>query len=400
MAKRIGVGLLLLILGLGLIWIVDYLAVFNFSSRSTDTAFSNIPENIVTNETSEAPSAVPFKVEMVASNLDVPWSIVFTEKNRMLVSERAGTIREIVNGQVSPTPLITITDTATGGEIGLMGLAVDPDYQDNKFIYACVGYRSGTGFSDKVIRLTDTGSVLQPATVIIDGIPAGNNHAGCELAFGPDNKLYISTGDARERNIAQDISSLGGKILRINSDGTFPEDNPFPNSPVYTYGHRNPQGIDWSSEGLMYEAEHGPSGNDGPGGGDEINLLRMGENYGWPLVSHEKTRVGTISPLITYTPAIAPSSILIYEGDALPQFRDTLLVAALRSQGIWWLQVDPADPGKIVSSQKLTEVQAGRIRDITEGPDGYIYFSTSNTDGRGQASKDDDKIYRLVPDEI
>lgn len=399
MAKRIGIGLILLIVGLGLIWVIDYLAVFDFNSRSTTGSFSELTDQVL-RENNQSIATVPYTIETVATDLTVPWSIVFTDNSRILVSERTGAIKEVVNGEVNPTPLVTITDTATGGEIGLMGLALDPNYATNKLVYACVGYSSGNGFSDKVITLTDTSTSLQPGTVILDNIPAGSNHAGCELAFGPDGKLYVSTGDATERNIAQDLSSLGGKILRVNTDGSFPEDNPFPDSAIYSYGHRNPQGIDWTTEGMIYEAEHGPSGNDGPGGGDEVNLIQSGKNYGWPLVSHEQTRDGTIAPLITYTPAIAPSSLLVYTGDAFPQFKNTLLIAGLRGQGVWWLQIDPSDPSTILSSQQLDEISVGRIREITEGPDGYIYFTSSNTDGRGRPASDDDKIYRLVPEEI
>lgn len=396
MAKRISIGLVILVIGLVLIWAVDYLALFKFSQRSNT---SSIPQNTFTVESDEqnSLSSVPFKVEVVAEDLTVPWSVVFTNENRILVSERTGSIKEVINGLVSDEPLHTFTDTARGSEIGLMALTLDPDYQNNKLLYACVGYKTEDGFADKVVQLKDNSSNLEQISIILDGIPAASNHAGCELAFGPDAKLYISTGDATERDIAQDINSLGGKILRINSDGTIPSDNPFPNSAIFTYGHRNPQGFDWTSAGILYEAEHGPSGNDGPGGGDEINILTVGSNYGWPLVSHDKTREGTESPLILYTPAEAPSSLLVYKGDVFPQFKDTLFVAALRGQGILWLQIDPENPKRVISSQKLEEVKVGRVRDITEGPDGLIYFTSSNTDGRGRPTKNDDKIYRLSP---
>jgi glucose/arabinose dehydrogenase len=336
----------------------------------------------------------------VAENLTVPWSIVFTDPTRMLVSERTGGIKQVVDGKVDTVPLITFSNTAKGGEIGLMGLVLDPEYLSNRLLYACLGYSSSPGFADQVIQLKDTGSKLEQLRIILDDIPAASNHAGCELAFGPDGKLYVSTGDATEKNLAQDMNSLGGKILRINSDGSIPSDNPFPNSPIYTFGHRNPQGIDWTSTGVMYAAEHGPSGNDGPGGGDEINHIIAGANYGWPLVSHQKTLEGTISPLITYTPAEAPSSLLIYSGSVFPQFKDTALVATLRGQGILWLQFDPANPDKILNSQKLDTINVGRVREVTEGPDGYIYFTSSNTDGRGTTSVGDDKIYHLVPVEM
>lgn len=404
MAKRIVIGLILFLVGIGIIWAVDYLAIFDFglSTRlSGSNTSSEIPRNTFTTPTAETSSteSVPYTVEVVAENLDVPWSIVFTGSNRMLVSQRPGTIVEVIDGAVTAQPLISFSETATGGEIGLMGMTKDPDYESNSLLYACVGYRTANGFADKVLQLRDQGSSIEEVTTVIDGIPAGSNHAGCELAFGPDGKLYISTGDATERNIAQDLNSLGGKILRINSDGSFPENNPFENSAIYSYGHRNPQGLDWTTDGTLYEAEHGPSGNDGPGGGDEINLISAGENYGWPLVSHQETREGTVAPLITYTPAEAPSSLLVYKGDVFPQFKDTVLFAALRGNGVFLVQFDANDPSKVISSEQIEEISVGRVREITEGPDGLIYFTSSNTDGRGRPSSTDDTIYRLAPAE-
>lgn len=401
MGKRISIGLAILILALITLWALNYLAVFDLGTSRTNHSDSTIPVNNVTSPTigTSSMESVPFKVEPVVKNLTVPWSIIFTGPERMLVSERGGDIREVVNGQLKSDPVFTFNDTAhtKSGEIGLMGLVLDPDYSNNKQIYACVGYSAGKGFADRVVQLKDTGSSLEEQKTIIDGIPAGSNHAGCELAFGPDGKLYISTGDATQRTIAQDLNSLGGKILRLNPDGSIPADNPFANSPVYSYGHRNPQGIDWTTNGTMYEAEHGPSGNDGPGGGDEVNLITKGANYGWPLVSHQETKEGTEAPLITYTPAEAPSSLLIYKGEVFPQFKNTLLIAALRGEGILWLHIDPMAPKNVLHSQKLAEVKVGRVRDITEGPDGMIYFTTSNKDGRGRPSVDDDVIYRFVP---
>lgn len=401
MAKRIVLGLGILLITFIAIWAINYLAIFEFtvpvSQRSDSFVNSVQPANSSNQAPEQLDAEIPYSVEVVVQNLTVPWSIVFTDPERMIVSERTGAIREIQNGTLNPSPLFTFTDTARGGEIGLMGLAADPEYAANKYLYACVGYRTNAGFADKVVLLADQGTSLFEVRTLLDNIPAASNHAGCELAFGPDNKLYISTGDATEGDLAQDLNSLGGKILRINADGTIPADNPFPGSAIYSYGHRNPQGIDWNSQGILYEAEHGPSGNDGPGGGDEINMIKSGVNYGWPLVSHNETREGTEQPLITYTPAEAPSSLLMYDGAVFPQFYDAALVAALRGQGIIWVQFDSADPTKVTASQKLDQVSVGRVREITQGPDDYIYFTSSNTDGRGRVTTGDDKIYRLVP---
>lgn len=398
MGKRIVLGLAIILVAFVALWVVNYLALFDFPPQSTQRlpTFSSNQETEGPSQPSDS-EPVPYEVEVVAENLTVPWSIVFTGEERILVSERTGAIREVKNGSVTSQPLHTFSDTARGGEIGLMGITLDPQYPSNKLLYACVGYRNDTGFADRVVQLRDNGDSLEELNVIIDNIPAASNHAGCELAFGPDGMLYISTGDATERTIAQDLNSLGGKILRIAADGSVPADNPFPNSAIYSYGHRNPQGFDWSADGILYEAEHGPSGNDGPGGGDEINLIKPGANYGWPLVSHNNTHEGTEAPLITYTPAQAPSSLIIYKGDVFPQFRDSALVAALRGQGILWVRFSPSDPETVISSEKVPEVSVGRVREVTVGPDEYIYFTSSNTDGRGRPDSTDDKIYRLVP---
>src|SRR3989344_4260455 len=204
-------------------------------------------------------SEVAYRVEEVARGLEVPWAIVFTSPSRMLVSERPGRIRIIENGTLAEKPLRTFPEVSTGGEEGLMSLALHPSYASNKYVYASYAYQSERGMWVKVIRFRDNGDSISNITTIIDAIPAAQFHAGCELAFGPDGKLYITTGDATEREIAQDKDSLGGKILRLNDDGSIPSDNPF-GTAVWSYGHRNPQGISWNSEGELYETEHGPSG--------------------------------------------------------------------------------------------------------------------------------------------
>ena len=188
-----------------------------------------------------------------------------------------------------------------------------------------------------------------------------------------------------------------GKILRINPDGSIPEDNPFRGSPVWSYGHRNPQGIDWQPDsGKLYSTEHGPSGFDGPGGGDEINLIEAGGNYGWPLVSHDETREGTFAPLIQFTPAEAPASLSFYASNVLPMFTGSLFFGALRGEGLVRVVLSDSDPNEIITVEKIIS-DIGRVRDVVQGPDGLIYFSTSNRDGRGRAREGDDHIYRIVP---
>lgn len=410
MAKRILIGLGFLIVSFGVLWLLQYLAIFEFlvpqnqrTSILSNSPFAEMSETI-TNQDQSSDSTTTnrqlssVKLEVITQNLTVPWAIAFTDESRILITERSGAIREVKNGTLNPTPLISFSDVATEGEIGLMGMVLDPEYSTNKKLYVCLGYTKDGKLFDRVIALQDNGNSLTEIQTLLDPIPAGSNHAGCELAFGPDKKLYITAGDATTKAIAQDLQSLGGKILRINADGSIPSDNPFgSNSPIYSYGHRNPQGLDWSANGTLYEVEHGPSGNDGPGGGDELNLIEPGKNYGWPLVSHNNSKEGMVSPLITYTPAVAPASLIVYQGDSIPEFTDNLFFGLLRGEGIMRVIVSDNDPRQIISFEKIPGLNVGRIREIYQSNDGNIYFTTSNTDGRGSTKTGDDKLYKLLP---
>ena len=363
----------------------------------TDT--STIPVDTVTPKATDAIRVVvSWKVEEVVRGLDIPWSILFTSTERMLVSERAGNIREVNGGQLQPDSVYVFKDIASQEEAGLMGMALDPDYPQNGYLYACYSARGGSGgLIDRVVRLLDDKDGLVLDATILDDIPAAKYHAGCQLEFGPDEKLYITTGDALQPQAAQDTASLAGKILRINADGSIPSDNPIAGSPVYSYGHRNPQGLAWQpGTGLLYSTEHGPSGFDGPEGGDEINLIRPGANFGWPLVSHDETLAGTESPLRQFTPAVAPAAAMFYESDVLLMFTGDLFFGALRGEGLMRVVISKSDPTRIELVEWLVS-DVGRVREVMQGPDGYIYFSTSNRDGRGEIQAGDDKIYRLVP---
>lgn len=344
-------------------------------------------------EFSSPESATTFQVEEVAHGLEVPWAIAFTSPTRLLVTERPGRLRVIENGQLIAAPLKTFSETSTSGEEGLMDIELDPAYAENKQIYLSLAHDQGDNLAVKIVRYKDNGTSLSDETIIIDNIPAARYHAGSRLAFGPDGKLYIATGDAFNKNDAQDITSLAGKILRLNPDGSIPTDNPFPNNPVWSYGHRNPQGLVFAPDGMLYSSEHGPSIIDGPTGGDEVNRIIKGGNYGWPLVSHGKTRAGTESALQVFTPAEAPASLLYYTSSALPMFTDSLLFGALRGEGI----VHLARTNNSWQADKLFTNQYGRIRDVAQSPNGDIYFSTSNRDGRGEPQTGDDKIFRITP---
>ena len=339
----------------------------------------------------------PYTIEVVAKNLWVPWSIVFADSNRILVTERNGNLRVIENGKLSDIPLYTFGEVAPRGEGGLMGMTLDPDYINNKYIYFSYTYGNNNSVKVKIVRFKDAGNTLIEEKTLLDNIRGASFHDGCRLKFGPYNKLYITTGDAGDKEDAQNINSLNGKILRINSDGTIPEDNPFPGSPVWCYGNRNPQGIAWyPGTDIMYETEHGPSGFDGPGGGDEVNIIKKGKNYGWPVVHHKMHKEGMEDPLLEFTPAVAPAGAMFYSGNMFPEFKNNFFFCCLRGEGIIRVLIDEKDPEKIISYDKMKEIDFGRIRDIEEAPDGSIYFCTSNRDGRGSVRGGDDKIYRIV----
>lgn len=347
-----------------------------------------------------ADKSVQFRVETVVGGLQVPWSIVFAPDGRMMFAERPGRVRVFENGQLRKEPLVTITDVETTGETGLMGLALHPQFATNHLLYLSYAYTGGGELRVRVVRYRETNNALTDRKVIIEDIPAAQFHAGCRLRFGPDGKLYITTGDATERALAQRIDSLAGKTLRLNDDGSVPQDNPFVGQQnarpeIYSYGHRNSQGLDWQpGTNLMFQTEHGPSGFDGPGGGDEVNIVERGKNYGWPTIHHQQTLASLESPLLEYTLAVAPGGATFYRGTAFPQFRGNFFFACLRGERIIRVVLDGR---KVVSQEALFAGTYGRIRDVAEGPDGAIYFSTSNRDGRGSPARDDDRILRITP---
>lgn len=340
---------------------------------------------------------VSFRVEKVLGNLEIPWSITFGPDGEMYFTERSGKLSVLHPGRKQADLIAEIPDVVHQGEGGLMGLALHPRFRTSRFLYVSYTFRFKGGLANRVDRFELRNGRLHGRKTIVSYLPGSSVHNGCRLRFGPDGKLYVTTGDAANRELAQDPNSLGGKILRLNDDGTIPSDNPSPGSPLYALGLRNPQGIDWHPvSGLLFETEHGPSGFDGPGGGDEVNIVDPGRNYGWPVIHHRQTKEGYESPLLEYTPAVAPASGMFYRGTTFPQFRNNFFFGCLRGSRIQRVILDLEDSRIVKSEESLLNGEFGRIREVTEGPDGAIYFSTSNT-SRGRPTRDDDRILKIVP---
>lgn len=352
-----------------------------------------------TGVTSASPPATPtaatgITVIEVATGLDTPWELAFAPDERIFVTERPGRLRVIENGVLRAEPLATVPEVTEQGEGGLLGLVLDPGYATNGTIYLYHTYRAA-GLRNRVItyRVQDTAGArgLTDPRVIIDNIPGGSTHNGGRIAFGPDGKLYITTGDAGNSASAQDRASLAGKILRLNADGSVPGDNPFPGSPIYSYGHRNPQGLAWQpGTDQLYATEHGSSAH------DEVNKIVAGGNYGWPTITGTQTREGLLSPVIESGDGNtwAPSGATFVQGSSFAAWRGSLLFAGLRSTTLWQLDLSNAGSPRL---EPLLEDTHGRLRAIHEGADGALYVLTSSQDGRGSPAGNDDRLLRLTP---
>ena len=343
-------------------------------------------------------ASVPgIEVTSYVAGLEAPWSLVFLPDGRAIVSERPGRLRLIAGGQLRAAPL-AVFDVVNRGEGGLMGLALHPQFPREPFLYVMLTERTASGGINRVIRMRITGDAASRDRVIVDAIPAGVNHNGGRIAFGPDGMLYIGTGENFQRALAQDRANLGGKILRVTPDGAVPADNPFPDSPIYSLGHRNVQGLAWHPETRdLFTSEHGPSGEGGLGAYDEINVGRAGGNFGWPIVVGAPGRNGLIDPLVAWPDTTTPpSGIAFWRGDLMvATLRSTALVRiVLARDGAGW---QAARVERWFVAQRGAAGAFGRLRDAVTGPDGALYVLTSNRDGRGTPRPGDDRILRIAP---
>ena len=335
-----------------------------------------------------------YKVVEIARGLDHPWSMAFLPDNSLLVTERVGRLRLIKGGVLQPEPIAGVPPVHTGSQAGLFDIVLHPHFAQNQMVY--LTYAAGTKAANgtQVARARFDGRSLRDLQVIFKAMPLKDtdNHYGGRLAFLPDGTFVLTIGEGFEyREKAQDLSSDLGKIVRLNDDGSVPQDNPFVGQTsvrpeIYTWGHRNEQGLIFDAQsGRLYETEHGPRG------GDELNIIVAGRNYGWPVITYGMDysgayvspytqRPGLEQPVIYWTPSIAPSGLALYRGDKFPAWQGDLFVGALAFKHLRRVHLD--ERGNVVDQEQLLNDLHWRIRDVRAAPDGYLYVCTDETDGR------------------
>lgn len=326
-----------------------------------------------------------YEIEVIADNLEIPWEIVHLPDGRILVTERPGRVRILDQGEIA-----TIHSVEHAGEGGLLGMALSPTFEEDSYLYLYYTYREGGSFFNRVARYTFEEDRLGEEEVVIEKIPGGRIHNGGRIKFGPDEMLYIATGDAAEPDLAQNVDSLAGMILRLQPDGSIPDDNPFDQSPVYAYGIRNPQGLAWHPvTEELYSSGHGPSRM------DVINHITPGGNYGWPEITCDEENEDFESAVVCYTEfTLAPSGMDFYEHqDPVDLEEVPLYVAGLRGNMV--MRIDFTKEGEFLRQEALFQ-DYGRIRTVVYH-EGSIYIATNNRDGRGVPEAEDDRILRITP---
>jgi glucose/arabinose dehydrogenase len=338
-------------------------------------------------------SAGELKVETVAAGLVHPWGLQFLPDRRMLVTERPGRMRIVTSdGKLSP-PIRNVPPVVATGQAGLLDVALDRQFATNRTIYFCFTYERGgnAAVARAELSANETPQLDNVKVIYRAKGPGGSNNHGCRIAQGSDSTLFVTQGDNFEpRDSAQDLSADNGKIIRIGADGAIPKDNPFVDRTgarpeIWSYGHRNPQGLTFNpATGKLWEQEHGPRG------GDEVNVIEKGRNYGWPIIGygidysgariHESThKAGMEQPLKYWVPSIAPSGMAFYEGDLFPAWKGNLFIGALKAEMLVRL---PVQDETITDEERLLHALGERIRDVRNGPDGALYLLTDNSKGR------------------
>ncbi len=339
------------------------------------------------------------QIRDIVTGLDTPWEILWGSDNHIWLTERFGRISRLNPETAELQELIKLGDVFEDGERGLMGMALHPDFINNPTVYTIYTYKgSSEATFIKLISLNFDGKKLHSPKTIFDSIPGAWNHDGARLWIDDDLTIFMSMGDAAVPNRSQQMNSLNGKILRMNIDGTVPPDNPFPNSYVWSLGHRNPQGL-VKYDGVLYSSEHGANTD------DELNIILKGRNHGWPIVegfcdkTSEKTfceQNKVVEPIVAWTPTIAVAGIDIYMHNLIPEWNNSILAVALKSAVLVQNKLSE-DRTKVISQTKYFENQFGRLRDLCISPDGRVFIATSNKDGRGNPKPQDDRIIEIKP---
>ncbi len=322
--------------------------------------------------------SVAIKDSVIVQGLSHPWEILWGPDNFIWMTERGGKISRVNPATGAVALLHTIGDVISTGEGGLLGMVLHPNFAATPHVFVAYNYNAG-GYKEKVVRFNYTGTTLTNPVTIIENITASSIHNGCRLLITPDLKLFITTGDAANQALPQNTASVNGKVLRLNLDGTIPADNPLAGNPYWSLGHRNPQGLVYANS-ILYSSEHGPS-ND-----DEVNIIEKGRNYGWPTV-HGFCDNGTEQsfcttnnvkePLKAWTPTIAVCGLDYYTNDLIPQWKNSLLMVALKEARLYQLKLNDAKTG-IISSTEYFVNSYGRMRDVCISPSGNVYICTSN----------------------
>jgi glucose/arabinose dehydrogenase len=332
--------------------------------------------------------------QSVVTGLDTPWEILWGPDNHIWLTERFGRVSRLNPETGNLKKLVTIEEVYQESESGLLGMALHPDFNKNPYVYLIYNYLENSDIQEKLVRYTFEDNELTSPKVLIEGIEGNSNHNGSRIVIDSLNRLYFSTGDAGNTANSQDTNSLNGKILRMNLDGSIPEDNPFNNSLIWTYGHRNPQGLIIAPNGIMYSSEHGPASD------DEMNIIEKGRNYGWPDVMGycdessemdfcQKNNVK--EPIAAWTPTLAVAGIEHYHHDSIPEWNNSILMTTLKESEL--VQLKLSENGKKISEEKRWfDNWFGRLRDVAISPGGKVYLAVSNRDGRGNPQTFDDRI--------
>lgn len=346
---------------------------------------------------------VKLKVTKLTTGLKIPWGIGFLPTGDLLVTEREGQVRLVQkSGKLAEKPVITIS-VGEGGEGGLMGIAMHPDFSKNNLFYVYYTYTKQNKNFNRLERFKYSGDTQTAVSekILLDAVPAGTFHNGGRIKFGPDGMLFIGTGDARTPSNSQDLKTTSGKILRMTADGEVPKDNPFKDSFVYIYGVRNTQGFDWLDEANMIVSDHGPSGDTLRFGHDEVTLVSAGQNMGWPSIIGCDKKDGMVTPLISWKTATPPGGAVLYTGDKIPEWKDSLILGILGGKHVQRVSFSIKDNQMSVASHDVyfegeNPDGYGRIRDVVVGPDGDIFLTTSNCDSRGKCPDDKDYILKIT----